>query len=248
VAGRAAGEPTAIGQTPNGQPIPVYEVGDGPRRIAFVGGIRHGAEANTVELVELLLRDYLARPDDVPIGVTLAFIPSMNPDSGSRGDRYNANNVDLNRNWPYEWSPDTNDSSGFVEGWGGKAPFSEPETRALQQYLVGRQFAAVIFFHSQAGMVVTSQGGGSSEALARVAAEATGCQYVSFWSAYPVSGQAIDYLDAIGMVALDVELSTPDDPQFERNLRGVQAAVGWVFVNTSERIDLSAAPLPEPAG
>lgn len=50
-------------------------------------------------------------------------IPVLNPDGYHSNSRYNANNVDLNRNLSYMWQ------SG---GGAGPYPFSEPETRALR--------------------------------------------------------------------------------------------------------------------
>lgn len=48
-------------------------------------------------------------------------IPVLNPDGYYLNQRYNANNVDLNRNCSYMW-----------QSGGGPAPFSEPETQALR--------------------------------------------------------------------------------------------------------------------
>ena len=149
------------------------ELGDGPRWIAVIGGIHQGNEANTTDLVNLLLDHFRDNPDEIPDGVGLAFIPDINPDGAAAGTRENANGVDLNRNWDANWQPDSYGPSGLVvPGGGGTEPFSEPEARVLARYLVARPFLAAIFYHSQGGVVVPGYGddGGGSVELARVMA------------------------------------------------------------------------------
>ena len=213
-----------------GRAIRGVELGDGPRWIAVIGGIHQGNEANTTDLVNLLLDHFRDNPDEIPDGVGLAFIPDINPDGAAAGTRENANGVDLNRNWDANWQPDSYGPSGLVVGGGGTEPFSEPEARVLARYLVARPFLAAIFYHSQGGVVVPGYGddGGGSVELARVMAGAARYLYLTEWTAYPLSGQATDYLADEGIHAVDVELSNYTDPDFTRNLRGLRAALAWV--------------------
>ena len=236
--------PTTIGTSVQGRPIEAYEVGEGPRRLAIVGGIHQGLEGNTSELVRLLQQHFVLHPIEIPEGVALAFIPDMNPDGAAAATRNNANRVDLNRNWDHEWLRDTYTSRGRVRGGGGSAPFSEPETRTVQRYLVEGNVAAAMFFHARAAVVVGPQGGGESVDFARTVADATRYAYLTEWTAYPLSGQAVGYLDSIGIYALDVELSTYWDPEFARNLEGVRAAMGWIDANVPEEWCLTATPVP----
>lgn len=224
----AVGVSVTLGRSVEGRPLEVVELGDGPRWVAVIGGIHQGNEANSTDLVYLLLEHFQANLDLIPDGIGLAFIPDINPDGAVAGTRENANGVDLNRNWDASWQRDSYGPSGLVPGGGGTAPFSEPETRLLARYLVARPFLAAIFYHSRGGLVVAGHGddGGSVE-LARVIAIAAEYLYLTEWTAYPLSGQATDYLANQGIHAVDVELTNYTDPDFARNLRGLTAALAW---------------------
>ena len=225
----ASGASVTLGRSVEGRPINLVELGDGPRWVAVIGGIHQGNEANTTDLVNLLLDHFRDNPDQIPDGVGLAFIPDLNPDGAAAVTRANANGVDLNRNWDANWQPDSYGPFGLVVGGGGTEPFSEPEARVLARYLVARPFLAAIFYHSQGGVVVPGYGddGGGSVELARVIAGAARYLYLTEWTAYPLSGQATDYLADEGIHAVDVELSNYTDPDFTRNLRGLSAALAW---------------------
>ena len=222
------GVSVTLGRSVEGRPLNVVELGDGPRWFAVIGGIHQGNEANSTDLVYLLLEHFREHLDLIPDGVGLAFIPDINPDGAVAGTRENANGVDLNRNWDADWKPDSYGPTGLVVGGGGTAPFSEPETRLLARYLAARPFLAAIFYHSRGGVVVPGYGddGGSVE-LARVIAIAAEYLYLTEWTAYPLSGQATDYLANQGIHAVDIELTNYTDPDFTRNLRGLIAALAW---------------------
>lgn len=224
-----------LGHSVRGRAIRGVEVGDGPRWVAVIGGIHQGNEANSTVLAHLLLDHFRDNPAEIPDGVGVAFIPDVNPDGAAAGTRENANGVDLNRNWDAGWRRDSYGPSGLVPGGGGTRPFSEPETRALAGYLVGRPFVAAIFLHSKGGVVVPGPGGGSVE-LASAITGAAQYAYLRGWTAYPLSGQASKYLVKRGIHVAIVELSTHTDPDFARNLRGLRAALAW------------AQELPVPSG
>ncbi len=225
---------SVLARSVEGRAIRVVELGRGPLWIALIGGIHQGDESNTTDLVNLLLDHLSQNLDEIPEEVGLAFIPDLNPDGAAAGTRTNANGVDLNRNWDAGWQADTYALSGPIEGGGGPRPFSEPESRALARYLAASQFTAAIFYHSQGGVVVPGVADGAdhgSDELARNLAQAAGYIYLAEWTAYPVSGQAADYLAGLGIHAVDVELSTHTDPEFARNLRGLRAAIEWVLAS-----------------
>jgi hypothetical protein len=77
-----------------------------------------------------LLTNYGVDPDVTALvnQVEWYLMPIMNPDGYVAYDRWNANGVDLNRNW---------DGPGSGEDpYGGPYPFSEPETAALRDFLL----------------------------------------------------------------------------------------------------------------
>ncbi len=221
-----------VGQSVEGRSIVAYRFGTGARVLLLVGGIHGGFEANTVTLLQELVEHFERAPGDVLPGITLILIPAANPDGLTRGreaaGRFNANEVDLNRNWGCEWSEAAVWRDNQVDP--GARPFSEPETLALAQYIRQTQPAAVVFYHSAArgvfaGNCETDHG---SAALAAVLGEAANYPYGETFSAYPVSGTAATWVDGQGIPAVDLELTTTESSEFVRNLNGVMAVQCWL--------------------
>lgn len=89
----------------------------------------------------------------------------MNPDGlhevyhGNAWKRTNANNVDLNRNYPIGWSDScAGEASGGGETYRGPKPFSEVETQTMQALQKDRNFAKLMDFHSYGEEVRTNYG------------------------------------------------------------------------------------------
>ena len=116
------GEEIELGRSVEGRPITVIRRGTpGGTAIVAVGAI-HGDEDAGVAIIDELRRVR------VPDGIELWLVPSMNPD-GQAGDvRQNVNGVDLNRNFPENWSP--LGEPGFWQ-YAGPSAASEPETQAM---------------------------------------------------------------------------------------------------------------------
>lgn len=106
-----------------------------------VSGI-HGNERVTWPIAEAISQ--VALPDDL----TLAIIPSANPDGWASGQRRNAHGVDLNRNFPYRWSRSD----------GGPAPASAPETRALMSAVTSFAPDYAAWIHQPLGYVAPLAG------------------------------------------------------------------------------------------
>ncbi|MDH4246943.1 MAG: DUF2817 domain-containing protein [Deltaproteobacteria bacterium] len=128
----ARGEPTTLGTSVLGNTIALH----GARRanvLLFAGA--HGDESEGIFLAHLLL----SRGCPVPV------IPCLNPDGALLRQRWNRNNVDLNRNLPTpDWSPEPTNPRYPP----GPAPASEPETVALLAALEVVRPTALVSLHS----------------------------------------------------------------------------------------------------
>ena len=223
-----------IGSSVAGRPLTAYGLDGGEIKVILVGDIHGGFEANTYELARQLLAHFEAHPGEVPDRVSLWILPTMNPDGLETNHRWNANDVDLNRNADTDldgcagndWSPDTEGYEGLHPGAGGAYPFSEPETRALRDFAADAHI--VILYHSAFGAIFrdTCQRHESTARLAEALAAGSGYPVsTEGWTSYPITGDFGDYLAGEGVAAVTVELTDHDDPEFERNLAGVQAVL-----------------------
>ncbi|MEX0689894.1 MAG: M14 family metallopeptidase, partial [Candidatus Paceibacterota bacterium] len=139
--------------------------------------------------------------------------------------RFNARQVDLNRNFNCKWSPEGNWRGNSVST--GSGPFSEPESVAIRDFVLKNNPDAVVFWHSQANTVYASEceNGIIPETLDIMNLYATAANYnsVEKFDAYEVNGDAEGWLASIGVPAITVELETHETVEWERNLSGVKA-------------------------
>jgi len=114
-----------IGQSEQGRPIRALRVGSPRARVKVLAvGVIHGNEQAGRAVVARLKK---TRP---PRGTALWLVDTANPDGMAAGSRWNANGVDLNRNFPYRWQP----QDGVYES--GSEPASEAETQVMQRFVV----------------------------------------------------------------------------------------------------------------
>ncbi len=144
----AGGE--GIGTSTNGKPIHMHRFGVGEHAILFIGGIHYGYAPSSVTLANQVVSYYQENPEEIPDNVSLYIIPNMNPDSvvnaGQRDGRFNANNVDLNRNWPCGWSENPEVLNQIEPGGGGGSALSEKESLVINQQVEMLAPTAVIFW------------------------------------------------------------------------------------------------------
>ncbi len=215
-----------IGNSVEGRPLEVTEIGTGDTAIVLIGGIHTGPEVGTVYLVRELKDHFASNPGQIPPGIRLVFLPNANPDGYVHGTRLNARNVDLNRNWlTDDWEPIATHGRHQVSA--GDAPLSEPETQALYHYLLdlGPHFA--LSYHGYVGLI-EDNGAQRSWDLSSVYAVAAGYDHISDWPYYDITGQFIDSMAEAGIAAADVELVEDDPDNFSRNLAGVLAVLDLV--------------------
>jgi murein peptide amidase A len=141
---------TTFGYSVRGRPLTVTEIGNpaSRHRVLIVGCI-HGSECSGIAVTTAL------RAAGPPADVDLWLVPDLNPDGYALGTRQNANGVDLNRNFPFQWvrlgSPGSLDYSG-------RAPLSQPESRAAAALISRIHPTLAIWFHQHEGVVDDSQG------------------------------------------------------------------------------------------
>jgi hypothetical protein len=220
------------GRSVEGRDLYARRLGYGEQVIFLVGGIHGGYESNTTDLINQMIAHYTQNPSQILPTISLVLIPSANPDGASRGrtleGRFNANGVDLNRNWGCGWEATAYFQSQVVSA--GGAPFSEPETIALASLISDVRPSAVLFYHSAANGVYAGNcgGDGSSAILGQVLGVATGYNFGESFSAYPVTGTAPSWVDSLNIPSVDVELATASEAELERNIRGLTAIQCWL--------------------
>jgi predicted deacylase len=239
-----------IGHSTEGREITAYTFGSGDTNLLFVGGIHGGYEWNTIVLAEEMIAAITRGEIPVPEKVTVHIIPNLNPDGVHKAlgiakgftaadelavattslpaGRFNANNVDLNRNFDCMWKATSTWRGQSVSA--GSQPFSEPESTALRDYIYMINPRAVVFWHSRGGSVYTSgcegKRVGTTKTLMQQYARAAGYDEVLDFTAYPISGDAESWLASIGIPAITVELGSRSDSEWEKNEAGVQAILG----------------------
>ena len=138
-----------IGQSVLGASIVAERFGTPGGRRVLVIGVIHGDEDAGIAIVDELRR--LGAPD----GVELWLVASMNPDGQAAQDRHNANQVDLNRNFPYNWQPLGEPGDGQYAGTG---PASEPETQAMVNFIAQLRPDIAIWYHQDLFVISPSEG------------------------------------------------------------------------------------------
>ncbi len=148
-----------VGHSVKGSPIPLVKLGRGERKALITAGI-HSREyltiAFTMRCIEEYAEAYYSKTGkygsydmvDLLDRYTLYIVPMMNPDgldivtNGKKtlydkslkdiNYKRNANGVNLNRNFPFEWEKiTTGHSVNDEEAYRGKSAGSEPETQAM---------------------------------------------------------------------------------------------------------------------
>ncbi len=237
-----------IGTSVQGRDITAYNYGTGSTKLLFVGGIHGGYEWNTVQVAYELM-DYLeANPDVIPDNIQVTVIPVVNPDGlntvvGTAGrftsadvspsqevvvsGRFNANNVDLNRNFDCQWQATGTWQNKAVSG--GTSAFSEPESKAVRDFVNTLKPSAAVVWYSSAGGVYASSCGGPVSAetltLTDVFAKASGYPGHQSFDFYETTGDMVNWLAKNNIPAISVLLTNHSDTEWTKNKSGIEAVL-----------------------
>jgi len=145
-------------------------------------------------------------------------------------DNSNCNNgtqqgIDLNRNYSYNWGANNSGSSGnpCSDIYRGTSAFSEPETEAISNFILARQFKNVLHYHTYSNVLIHSWGDGTFpdepdlSTLREIGAEmtrengyavGTGTETIG----YGVNGDAVDWTyGTAGLISYTPEVGSYAD-------------------------------------
>ncbi len=134
-----------VGESSQGRPLLALRLGPEDAPGWRILGAHHGDELSSSELAlavaEMLVEgkgEWAGLLDSLQVWV----MPAVNPDGMLLGTRFNANDVDLNRNYGFQW----NSNSPYH----GPYAFSEPETRSVRTLSLYAAFSGGLSLHSGA--------------------------------------------------------------------------------------------------
>lgn len=227
--------PIIIGYSVSGRPLDVYRFGQGEKQVMVAAGIHGGYEWNTIALADELIIYVNEHPEIIPSDVTLFILRNINPDGDARAHtiegRVNDHGVDLNRNFPKNWQPEWERDGcwDYAPTTGGSGPGSEPETRAVMNFLSTHNVRALISYHSAALGIFP---GGepwdeNSVELAKALNKVTYYPYPPIDTGCYYTGTLADYAVSLGAAAVDMELSNHKDTEFKDNLKALKVLLVW---------------------
>jgi hypothetical protein len=146
----------------------------------LIMGCHHARELMTIEICLYVAQHLLSNYGSDPLATQLVdgreiwIAPMINPDghvyvqnnhSDAWWDWWRKNRrdngdgsygVDLNRNYGYMWGYDNVGSSGTPSNdlYRGTAPFSEPETQAVRDFCIGREFTLSLSYHTYGELIL----------------------------------------------------------------------------------------------
>lgn len=163
-----------VGRSNGGHPLRALAIGEGDGKpVAWIDGGHHANEVEGVEaslhLAETLVSNYATNASirSLVDAEEIWVLPLVNPDGHLVQTRYNANGVNLNRNYDVAWCqtgayntclPGTGTvvaspvgaTTGPPPEYAGPAPFSEPESAAVRDAIatLGARLALYVSHHT----------------------------------------------------------------------------------------------------
>ena len=140
---------------------------------------------NLIYFVQLLAEEYGTDPELTYLvnEREIWFLPVVNPDGYVYNESYQPNGggmarknrrdtnceneihigIDLNRNYGYGWGANNTGSSPYpcAPTYRGESAFSEPETQAVRDFILGREFMNVLHYHTYSNVYIHAFGNAS---------------------------------------------------------------------------------------
>lgn len=219
-----------------GRPIPAVRISAAPdgdesmKPAVLFMALHHAREHLTVEMALEVIRLFTEGYDRDPALTNLVntreiwVLPNVNPDGGEydiatgvyrywrKNRRLNLDGsygVDLNRNYGYRWGGPGSSPWPDSDTYRGPAPFSEPETRAVRDFVLAHpNVTAAITFHTYGELILYPYGYTAAAlppdmdpddrrafvALAQQMAETNGYTPQQANALYTTSGDTVDWL------------------------------------------------------
>lgn len=240
---RADLKPLEIGRTVNGEKIPCYQIGSGQIKLLISGSI-HGNEVGTVKLIHRLINWF---PEEKYQNLTVYFIPCLNLDGrkealknpdfwgGGGIGRFNANKVDLNRNFDTptfrpkaEWTHGKNYQEK-TEVYAGPNGNSEPETQALTKFIKDQDIKVVFSFHNAGADIVGNPVSPAIE-IAKSFSKAAGYRYISpeEWLEFGQKGSSYEWCTQNNVAILEIEGSSRWGSDWPRQKEAIKQSFDYL--------------------
>ena len=212
------GRSATIGYSVKGRPIIAYYYGSGSSYVLFTGGM-HGSEPSGYTTMQAWASYLDSNAYQLPANTQVVIIPNTNPDGIAANSRYNANGVNLDRNFATDdWQTDIDTADGHKPGGGGSSPASEPETKALATLTSQLRPRLEVSYHAQGRLVGANQVGNSAalgSAYAKTVGYSTMYGNAEELMGYTITGEYETWIgDKLGLPAILIELPSPSGNYF----------------------------------
>ncbi len=220
-----------IGQTVEGRDIVAHRFGDGERELVFVGGIHGGYDFETVLIAEELIQHLKNNPGAIPPQARVTVIPTLNVDGlykdSEVAGRFNAREVDLNRNFDCDWQAEATWEGKAVSG--GSSTFSEPESAAFKTYIETAKPDAVFVWYGGAGGVFASSCHNDvlpeTTKLTTLFAKASGYRAYTDYNFYEVTGDMVNWLAKVNIPAISIVVPRSSETDWQKNWLGIEGVL-----------------------
>ncbi len=216
------------GESVDGRPLFAVKISDNvkldePEPEVGFDGCYHGDEIISAEILIRLMRELCLNYGRNKEATRLVnereiwIFPIVNPDGRQALTRGNSNEIDLNRDWGFMW-----------DAWGNSTePYSQPETRAMLDWLLDHQFVICQSFHAGKEMISFPWSYRPSRAPDHDVIKSLAAGYASssrygvlaygngYQQLYPINGNAKDsYYGIRGALGWTMEVAREKSPPF----------------------------------